>query len=44
MAKHSEAQKIFQVELGQGEEGINLAKTTLLLAKCVEYSSNGRRD
>ena len=37
MANHSEAQKIFEVELGQREERINLAKTTLLLAKCVEY-------
>lgn len=37
MENHSEAQKIFQVELGQEEERMNLAKTTLLLAKCVEY-------
>ena len=37
MANYSEAEKIFQVGLGQGEERINLAKTALLLAKCVEY-------
>ncbi len=37
MANHLEAQEIFEVELGQGEEIINLAKTTLLIAKCVEY-------
>jgi regulator of sirC expression with transglutaminase-like and TPR domain len=37
MANYSDAQKIFKLGLGQREEGINLANTTLLLAKCVEY-------
>jgi regulator of sirC expression with transglutaminase-like and TPR domain len=37
MANYSDAQKIFELGLGQREEGINLANTTLLLAKCVEY-------
>ena len=37
MANPSEARKILGVELNQGDEKINLAKTTLLIAKYIEY-------
>ena len=37
MANHSEEKKIFEVEFGQRGEKINLAKATLLIAKCVQY-------
>jgi hypothetical protein len=37
MANRSKEQKNLELELRKEEEKINLAKMSLLLAKCVEY-------